>query len=147
MKKIFGLKDLGKTKLCLSLQIKHVPNGMLIQKLTYTKKVLKRFHRDKSHPLSSLMVIWLHEVKNNSFHFKEDNEKLFGLEVLYLSVNSALVYLAYCMRPNIAFSVSVLTIYSFAPIWGHCNEAKHKLQYLRGKIDIGLFYKKWLESQ
>ena len=53
LKKEFEMKDLGKTKYCLGLQIEHCSDGVLIHQSTYTEKVLKHFHMDKSHPLSS----------------------------------------------------------------------------------------------
>ena len=57
LKKEFEIKDLGKTKFCLGLQIKHFSNGVLVHQSTYIKKVLKRFYIDKAHHLSSPMVI------------------------------------------------------------------------------------------
>ena len=45
------MKDLGKTRYCLGLQIEYCLNGVLIHQSSYTKKVLKRFYMDKSHPL------------------------------------------------------------------------------------------------
>ena len=50
LKKEFEIKDLGKTKYCLGLQIGHCSDGVLIHQSTYTEKVMKRFHRDKSYP-------------------------------------------------------------------------------------------------
>ena len=49
---------------------------------------------DKSHPLSSLMVVHSLEVTKDLFCPKEDNEKLLGIEVSYYSVIGALMYLA-----------------------------------------------------
>ena len=57
------MKDLGKTKFCLALQIEHFPNGVLVYQSTYIKKVLKRFYMDKTHPLSSPMVVRSLDVK------------------------------------------------------------------------------------
>ena len=57
LKNKFEMKDLGKTKFCLGLQIKHFPNGVLVHQSTYIKKVLKHFYMDKVHPLSSPMVV------------------------------------------------------------------------------------------
>ena len=57
LKKEFDMKILGKTKFCLGLQIEHFPNGVLVHQSTYIKKVLKCFYMDKTHPLSSLMVV------------------------------------------------------------------------------------------
>ena len=39
LKKEFEMKDLGKTKFCVCLQIEHFPNGVLVHQLTYTKKI------------------------------------------------------------------------------------------------------------
>ena len=74
---------------------------------------------DKTHPLSYLMVIRSLDVKKNPFRPYEKNEKLLGPEIPYLSVISALMYLANCTRPNIVFSVNFLTRCSFAPTQRH----------------------------
>ena len=52
LKKEFKMKDLGKTKFCLGLQIEYFPIGFLVHQSTYTKKILKHFYMDKAHPLS-----------------------------------------------------------------------------------------------
>ena len=57
LKNEFEMKDLGKTKFCLGLQIEHFPNGVLVHQSTSIKKVLKHFYMDKAHPLSSPMVV------------------------------------------------------------------------------------------
>ena len=74
------MKDLGKTKYCLGLQIKHCSDGVLIHQSTYIEKVMKPFHMDKSHPLSSPMVVRSLEVTKDSFRPKEENEELLGHE-------------------------------------------------------------------
>ena len=70
------MKDLGKTKYCLGLQIEHCSDGVLIHQSTCIEKVLKRFHMDKSHPLSSPMVVRSFEVTKDLFRPKEENEVL-----------------------------------------------------------------------
>ena len=64
------MKDLGKTKYCLGLQIENCLDVVLIHQLTYTEKVLKHFHMDKSHPLSSPMVVRSLEVTKDLFQPK-----------------------------------------------------------------------------
>ncbi|XP_059310677.1 uncharacterized protein LOC132062043 [Lycium ferocissimum] len=54
LQKEFGMKDLGKTKLCLGLQIEHLTNGIFVHQSAYTEKVLKRFYMDEAHPLRYL---------------------------------------------------------------------------------------------
>ena len=88
------MKDLGKTKYCLGLQIKHKSNGILIHQLTYVEKVLKQFNMEKSHQLSSPMIIRSLDAKKYFFRPKEENEALLGPEIPYLSAIGALLYLA-----------------------------------------------------
>jgi hypothetical protein len=51
------MKDLGKTKFCLGLHIEHFPNGILVHQLMYTEKVLKHFYIEKTHHLSTQIVV------------------------------------------------------------------------------------------
>ena len=136
------MKDLGKTKYCLGLQIEHKSNGILIHQSTYVEKVLKQFNMDKAHPLSSLMIARSLDAKKDPFHPKEENEALLGPEVPYLSEISALLYLAQCIRPYIAFLVNLLARFISAPTRRHWNGVKHILCYLRRTTDLGLFYSK-----
>ena len=147
LKKEFDMKDLGKTRYCIGLQIEYCLNGVLIHQSLYTEKVLKRFYMDKSHPLSSSMVVKSLEVTKDSFRPKKENEELLGPELPYLSAIGALIYLANYTRPDIVFSVNLLVRYSSAPTKRHWNGIKHRLGYLRGTSDMGLFYSKTMEPQ
>ena len=140
LKKEFEMKDLGKTKFCIGLQIEHFPNGVLVHQSTYIKKILKRFNMDKAHPLSSLMVVRSLDVKNDPFRPCENGEELLGPEVPYLSAIGALMFLGNCTRPDIAFSVNLLARYSSAPTRRHWKGIQHILRYLNGTTDMGLFY-------
>ena len=134
------MKDLGKTKFCLSLHIKHFPIGVLVHRSTYTKKILKHFDMDKTHSLSSPMVVCLLNVKNDQFCHYEKGVELLGHEVPYLSVIGALMYLVDCTHPNIVFSINLLARYSYAQTQRHLNDIKHILCYFQGTIDMSLFY-------
>ena len=142
LKKEFEMKDLGKTRYCLSLQIEYFSNGIFVHQSTYTEKVLKHFSIDKAHPLNSPTIVRSLEVDKDPFRPKEENEKLLGPKVPYLSAIRALMYFANCTRSDIAFSVNLLARYSSAPTLGHWNGVKHLLIYLRGTSDMGLFYSK-----
>ena len=147
LKKEFEMKDLGKTRYCLDQQIEYCLNGVLIHQSSYTEKVLKHFYMDKSHPLSSPMVVRLLEVTKDPFRPKEENEELLGPEVPYLSAIGALMYLANYTRPDIAFLVNLLARYNSAPNKRHWNGIKHILRSLRGTSDMRLFYSKVMEPQ
>jgi len=95
---------------------------------------------DKAYPLNIPMVVRSLDVKKDIFRPREDNEELLGPEVSYLSAIGALMYLVNNTRPDITFSVNLLASYSSSPTKRHWNGVKHVLRYLRGTIDIGLFY-------
>ena len=78
LKKEFKMKDLGKTRYYLGLQSEYCLNGILIHQSSYTEKVLKHFYKDKSHPLSSPMVVRSLEVTKDPFRPKEENKELLG---------------------------------------------------------------------
>ena len=90
------MKDLGKTKFYLGLQIEHFPTGVLVHQSTYTKKILNHFYMDKAYPLSLSMVVRSFDVKKDPFRPCENCEELLGPEVPYFSVIGALMYLANC---------------------------------------------------
>jgi Reverse transcriptase (RNA-dependent DNA polymerase) len=115
LKNEFEMKDLGVTKLCIGLQIEHLHNGIFVHQSNYIQKMLKRFNIDKTYPLSTPMVVRSLDVKKDLYRPRENNEKVLGPEVPYLSAIGALMYLANNMRPDIVFSVNVLARYSSDP--------------------------------
>ena len=66
---------------------------------------------DKSHLINSPMVVRSLEVNKDLFRPKEENKELFSPKVSYLSAIGALMYLANCTRPDIAFFVNLLARY------------------------------------
>ena len=140
LKNEFEMKDLSKTKFFFGLEIEHLPDGILIHQSTYIEKVLKHFHVDKAHPLSTQMVVRSLDVKKDLFHPQEVEKETLGPEVSYLSAIGALMYLANCTRPDIAFLINLLAGYCSAPTLRHWNGVKHVLHYLHGTTDLGLFY-------
>jgi hypothetical protein len=57
LKTEFEMKDLGQTKFCLGLQLKHLCSGILVHQSTCTQKILERFNMDKSYPSNTPMVV------------------------------------------------------------------------------------------
>ncbi len=144
LKNVFEIKDLGKTKFCLGLQIEHISNGIRIHQSAYKEKVLKHFHMDKAHPLSSPMVVTTLDVKKDLFCPTEDDEETLGLEVSYLSAIGALMYLTNYTQLDIAFLINLLARYSSTPTRRHWNGVKYVLRYLRGTTKMRLFYPHYL---
>ena len=140
LKNEFEMKDLGKTKFCLGIQIEYFSNRIFVHQSMYTEKVLKRFYMDNAHPLSTPMVVRSLDAKNDPFRPPKEDEEILGPEVPYLSVIGALMYLANCTRLDISFAVNLLARYSSTPTKRHWNEVKHIFCYLCGTTKMRLFY-------
>ena len=140
LKREFEMKDLGRTKFCMGLQIEYFKNGIFVHQGTYIAKLLKRFYMDKSHPLCTPMVVRSLDVDKDPFRPKEEDEDFLGPEVPYLSAVGALMYLANYTRPDISFAINLLARYSSSPTRRHWSGIKQILRYLRGTMDMGLFY-------
>jgi len=86
------------------------------------------------------MIVQSLKVSKDSFRSQEEKEKLLDPEVSYLSVFGALIFLANATKFDITFPVNLLARYSSSPTRRHWNGVKHILRYLKGTIDLGLFY-------
>ena len=64
------------------------------------------------------------------------------MTVPYLNAIGALMYLAQCTRPDIAFTVNLLARFSSESTRRYWNGIRHIFRYLQGTIDLGLFYSK-----
>jgi hypothetical protein len=119
LKTEFEMKDLGKTKYCLGLQLEHRPSGILVHQSAYIQKILEKFNMNKSYPNKTQMVVRSLEIGKDPFRPRDVGEKILGPEIPYLSVISALIYLANCTRSDIAFAMNLLARHSVNPTHRH----------------------------
>jgi hypothetical protein len=65
------MKDLGKTKFYLRLQIKHLQTGILVHQSAYVNKVLEKFNMDKAYPLRTPIIVHALEKDIDPFRPKQ----------------------------------------------------------------------------
>jgi hypothetical protein len=112
LKKEFEMKDLGKIKFCLGLQIEHLQTGILVHQSTYVKKELEKFNMDKAYPQRTPMIVHALKKDKDPFRPKQEEEEVLGAEYAYLNAIGALIYLANNTIPDIAFTVNYLIRHS-----------------------------------
>ena len=105
------MKDLGRTKFCLELRIEQLKNGIFVHQEAYTAKVLKQSYMDKSHMLTTLMVVRALDVNKDHCRPREGDEELLDLETPYLSAIRALMYLVGYTIHDMSFVVKLLASY------------------------------------
>ncbi|KAJ1265131.1 hypothetical protein BS78_08G055800 [Paspalum vaginatum] len=135
----FEVKDLAKIKFYLDLQLEHLPSSILVHQSAYVQKILEKFNMDKSYPSKTPMVVRSLDIEKDPFR-PCGGEKILGPKVPYLSAIGALMYLANCTRPDIAFAMNLLARHSAAPTKRHWTDVKDVLRYLDGTKDLGLYF-------
>nr|GEW57573.1 retrovirus-related Pol polyprotein from transposon TNT 1-94 [Tanacetum cinerariifolium] len=63
-------------------------------------------------------------------------------KVPYANVVDSLMYLMVCTRPDIAYDVSIVSMYLVNPGKNHWDAVKWILKYLKGTADVGIVYGK-----
>ena len=86
------------------------------------------------------MVVQSLHTNKDPFWPPNNNEKLLGSKILYLSAISTPMYLTNNTHPDIVFSINLLARDNSCLIKRYWNEIKHVPCYLQGISDIRLFY-------
>jgi hypothetical protein len=119
LKMKFEMKDLGRTKICLELQLEHHHMSILEHQSAYVQKILEKFNMDKAYSTRTPMIIRALEKDKDPFRLKEEGEDVLGQEYPYLCVIGALMYLVSNTRSDFAFSMNYLARHSSAPTMRH----------------------------
>ncbi|KAK2985140.1 hypothetical protein RJ640_000907 [Escallonia rubra] len=131
MAKEFEMTDIGLMSYYLGIEVKQRDDGIFILQEAYAKEVLKRFNMENCNPIS----IPIEVEKKLSRHVKEGPID----RTLFRSLVGSLRYLT-CTRPDILYVVGYISRYMENPTTNHFKVAKRILRYLKGTIDLGIFY-------
>lgn len=131
MAREFEMADIGLMSFYLGLEVRQSDDGIFVGQQAYVKEVLDRFNMSNSKPVATPMMFGAKLSKN------EEGEKVDP--TLFKSLVGCLRYLT-CTRPDILFSVGIISRFMEVPTTNHMKVAKRILRYLKGTIDFGLFY-------
>lgn len=106
-----NMKDLGSTKRIMSMELRKdgVRGIMYVSQTSYIEKVLKRFGMNKSKSVSTPFVA--HFKYGASQSPKSKIEKHEMRNVPYLNVVSCLMYAMIGTRPDLAYTLSMMSRY------------------------------------
>ncbi|XP_070034405.1 uncharacterized mitochondrial protein AtMg00810-like [Nicotiana tomentosiformis] len=127
----FEMTDVGLMSYYLGLEVKQMEDGFFISQESYTKEILKKFNMLDCNPVNTLMESG---TKLSKFDEGENVDPTF-----FKSLVGRLRYLT-CIRSDILFAVVVVRRFMEAPTSTHLKVTRRILRYLKGTIDIGLFY-------
>ncbi|XP_022148887.1 uncharacterized protein LOC111017449 [Momordica charantia] len=127
------MSDMGLLHFFLGLEFHQVEGGIFISQRKYAKGILNKFGMFNCKPATTLMNM---------------NEKLQqedGVEMTdatkFRSLVGGLIYLTHT-RPDIAFSVGVISRFMQHPSKNHFGAAKQVLRYIAGTMEYVIWYSK-----
>ena len=141
LQKHFKLRDLGPSSYLLGIEItRDRPNRSLsLSQRQYIINMLERFGFSDCNPVSTPMEPGLRLSPEQGAETPEERAEMSDLP--YINAVGALMYLATCTRPDIAYTVSQLARFNSNPGRAHWLAVKHLFRYLKGTLDLKLTYK------
>ncbi|KAI3509130.1 hypothetical protein L1887_24156 [Cichorium endivia] len=133
MKVDFEMTDLGLLHYFLGIEVKQEKNRISISQQRYAENLLTRFNMKDATPISTPMEFGLKLSK-------ESSEENFNPSI-YRSLVGSLMYLT-ATRPDITFSVSMISRFMEVPKVDHWEAGKRILRFVKGTINHGITYTK-----
>jgi Reverse transcriptase (RNA-dependent DNA polymerase) len=133
LKEKFDIKDLGKLKYFLGIEIAHSGKGLFLSQRKYTLDLLKETGKLGIKPANTPMDT------NNKLE-PESGEPLKDI-AQYQRLVGKLIYLT-VTRPDIAFAVGTVSQFMHAPRTTHLEAVNRILKYLKGSPGQGIWMKK-----
>ncbi|KAL5729604.1 hypothetical protein ACHQM5_002532 [Ranunculus cassubicifolius] len=133
MMKEYEMSDLGLMKYFLGIQVQQSKGKIIVSQEKYTTDLLKRFNMSNCKPVATPLVV------NEKLQLDDGSPKADAKT--YRSLVGSLLYLTNT-RPDIEYSVSLLSRFMHEPSNLHFSAAKRILRYLQGTKNLGLKYMK-----
>ena len=121
----FDMKALGEANFILGMKITKTCDGIFLNQSHYVEKILKKynFHDHKSVATPFDSSVHLFPVNN-------DNDVVNQKE--YASIIGSLHYATNCTRPDIAYTMGVLSRFTSKPSRDHWQAIHRVMKYLSG---------------
>ena len=130
----FEMSMVGELKYFLGLQITQSESGIFISQSTYAKNLLERFGlnqcKEARTPMSTTIKL-----------SKDDTGKDVDVQ-LYRGMIGSLMYLT-ASRPDLSLSVGICARNQAKPKQSHLEAVKRIIKYVKGTINLGIWYSKW----
>lgn len=133
MKREFDMNDLGKMRFFLGIEVLQHEEGIYIYQKKYAIEILNRFGMADSNPVKVPMI------PGSKLYKDEEGTKVD--ETYYKQLVGSLIYLT-ATRPDLMFSVSLISRFMSCPTQLHMQAAKRILRYLQGTKNYGIWYRK-----
>jgi len=132
MESEFEMSMMGELTYFLGLQVKQSEDGIHLSQSKYAKELIKKFGLEDAKDFPTPMGTSNKGLGSDSLGEGVD-------EKLYRSMIGSLLYLT-ASRPDISFSVGICERYQSAPKEVHLKAVKRIIRYIKGTLDLGIWY-------
>ncbi|GJV79740.1 retrovirus-related pol polyprotein from transposon TNT 1-94 [Tanacetum coccineum] len=129
----FEMSLMGELKFFLGLQIHQSPKGIFINQAKYALEILKKHNMDNCHSIGTPLATKPKLDVDLSGEPVDQSD--------YRSKIGSLMYLT-SSRPDLVQAVCYYERYQARPTQKHLKEVKNIFKYLKGTINMGLWYPK-----
>ena len=131
----FKMKDMGLLSWFLSIQFENEEGCIKMNQTKLIEQILNKFQMINCKPKSTPCDLAANKLSENDSKLLDDVK-------LYQSMVGSLIYIMSCTRPDICYSVTMLSQYLTKPTMAHLNCAKHVLKYLSDTKDRSLVFER-----
>eukprot|EP00253_Pinus_taeda_P027659 PITA_27659 len=131
MSQEFEMKNLGDLHYCLGLEVWKDSSQTFLTQGKYARNLLERFRMEQCKTAAT-------PLQQNLKLSSDDGTKQVDA-TLYRQLVGSLIYLT-TTRPDLAYSVSVLSQFMSRPLDSHWNAGKFVLRYISGTCNYGILY-------
>lgn len=138
----FDMKDLGNAKKILGMIISRDRNNstLKIHQKPYLEKLVEKFGNKASKPVS--MPLASHHILDKSQCPRSESEIAKMSDRPYANVIGSIMYAMISSRPDLSYSISLLSRFMSNPGTDHWTALKWSVNYINCTRDIGLVYRK-----
>ncbi len=137
----FRTKDLGEVNYVLKIRVEKIPDGgWMIHQKNYIDDLISFYDLKNEKPVS--IPIQPNHKLTTDLEDEQENLRAPVDSTKYRQAIGKLMYLMTCSRPDICYSVSVLSRFMAAPREKHWRYVKHLLKYVKTTRDYALIYPK-----
>ena len=131
----YKIKDLGELSYFLGIQFKITKNVISLNQSFYIQTILNRFNMNEAQPRSLPCDPSIYDLLRLPSELMENPTP-------YREMIGSLIYLMHCTRPDLAFTVTLLSRFMQKPTKMHFKLGRTVLQYLIGTKHYDLKYVK-----